>query len=95
MKLEQTLRRVMKDRALTLTALSELSGIKKSTLSDWSNGVHPRDLVEVRKLARSLGLVFGDEDTANPLPVLPTELVFDGFLKVKIERIIQNQPSKK
>ena len=93
-KLSHMLSSLLLKKNLTLKQLANETGIKPSTLSGWKNGVSPRDLSEVRRCAQFFGvsmemLLFGQQNEEVSLDSLLTEKVFDGFLKVKIERIIK------
>lgn len=96
MKLSSVLKRLLDDRGMTLKDLSEATKIKPSTLSGWRNGVSPRDLVEVWRCAQYFGitlekLLFDESNDARALEELLTEKIFDGFLKVKVERVIRKK----
>lgn len=93
-KLDIVLKRLLKQRGITLKQLSKETEIKPSTLSGWFNGVSPHNLSEARTCARYLGvslerLLFDEDSETQALEDLLTEQVFDGFLKVKIERVIK------
>lgn len=96
LKLSTMLKQLMKERKISLRELAKSTAIQPSTLSGWNNGSSPRDLSEVCQCARYLGvsmeyLLFGEEPDSLPLEQLLTEKVFDGFLKVKIERVINKK----
>lgn len=81
---------------MTLKELSSATSISPSTLSGWKNGASPRDLSELRTCAQYFGvsidyLLFGEDTAQVNLENLLTEKVFDGFLKVKIERVINKK----
>jgi transcriptional regulator with XRE-family HTH domain len=93
-ELQHVLRRLMKERKLTFKRLAATSGVKDSTLKDWANGVAPRDLEAVRKVAVALGvsfefLCFGAETTSMTpdtlLEGIPTQLLHAGWVKLTIE----------
>jgi transcriptional regulator with XRE-family HTH domain len=93
-KLNTVLKRLLKQKGITLKQLSNETGIKPSTLSGWSNGVSPHNLSEARACARYFGVslerfLFDEESESKGLEDLLTEQVFDGYLKVKIERVIK------
>ena len=96
LKLKNTLPALLKSKHMTLKELSVATSISPSTLSGWKNGASPRDLGELRTCAQYFGvsidyLLFGEDSTQANLESLLTENVFDGFLKVKIERVIQKK----
>ena len=99
MKLSTVLKQLLNDRNMTLKELATSIKVKPSTLSGWNNGVTPRDLTEVRRCAQYFGvtlekLLFNESSDATALESLLTEQVFDGFLKVKIERVINKKRDK-
>ena len=98
MELKVTLTRLLKERRLSVEALARQMQVSPSTLKAWTAGSAPRNLDDVRTVASCLGvsfeyLIFGeDTSSAHALEQQLLEQVFDGFLKVRIERVI---PSKK
>lgn len=96
LQLSSVLRRLMKEKKISLRKLSKETGIKPSTLSGWANGVSPRDLTEVLICARHFNMsleqfLFNTAPDAANLENFLTEDVFNGFLKVKIERVINTK----
>lgn len=55
MNLKNQLKLLMERNFLTMTTLSQKSGVPKSTLSDWLGGSAPRDLRKLKKVAEALG----------------------------------------
>lgn len=51
-----TLKKVMKERGLTVKAISVATGIPQSTISEWTGGREPKLGDAVVRLARFLGL---------------------------------------
>ena len=103
MQLQKVLKRLMDDRKLTFQALADETGVRASTLKGWTlPGAQPRNMADVRKVARSFDvsfeyLIFGEEADVPPrtLAEVLMEPVYDGWLKVKIERAIPTRPRKK
>lgn len=96
MKLSLVLKRLLEERKMTLKELSAATKIKASTLSGWKNGVTPRDLGEVLRCAQFFEislekLLFDKANDASILEGLLTEEVFEGYLKVKIERVLRTK----
>ena len=98
MKLANTLKKLMKESELSFKALSKKAAVPESTIKQWAQGAAPRKLSDVKKVAKVLGvsfefLCFGEEDDSLPrtLQELLTEPVYEGWLKVKIERAIPNK----
>lgn len=61
------LRRLLKERQVTLNEICEISGVAKSVAHGWVNGATPRDLRAVARLSDSLQIGFrelllGDTD---------------------------------
>lgn len=99
LQLSVVLRRLMKERKISLRQLSKITGIKPSTLSGWCNNVSPRDLTEVLICARHFKMsleqfLFDTPPDASNLENFLTEDVFNGFLKVKIERVVNKKITK-
>jgi transcriptional regulator with XRE-family HTH domain len=88
--LRQTLRSLLADKRLTIKAVAEATGIPRTTLGDWiSAGNIPRNLSQVRKLARYLGvsieyLLFGE---GGPDLGGSEAVILDGIFRVRLERI--------
>ena len=91
LKLATMLKRLVKERGMSLRQLARETKISVSTLSGWSNGLSPRDLTEVRTCAIFFGVslerLLFDEDSAQQSSVT----VFEGHLRIKIERIAQKK----
>lgn len=77
-----------------------IAGVPTSTLNSWSAGCSPSDLRAVKKLADHLGLSFAwlltgeAEIVKQPDPMLAFEdstVLFDGYVKVTIERMIPRE----
>lgn len=74
MKLRETLQRHLKESGITASALASKAGVPKATLLGWLAGKAPRDLNQLRSVARSIGtsidaLVFDDDDAASPASI--------------------------
>ena len=88
------LKELVADQKLTLRDLAKRSGIKPSTLGDWLAGASPRDMRQVRSVAKVLGVTFellacGDEEVSfeRALNSMPRALVLQGDFRIKIEKI--------
>lgn len=103
MQLQKVLKKLMSARKLSFQELSNETGVSASTLKGWTlPKANPRNMDQVRRVAQVLGvsfeyLIFGEdsEDLPRSLEEVLTEPVYDGWLKVKIERMIPNRPNKK
>jgi transcriptional regulator with XRE-family HTH domain len=95
MKLKETLAALLKKRRMSAQALATATDIPVSTIKAWLGGNAPRNLDDVRAVARHMGvsfeyLIFGeDPDAGAVLANALLEQVFDGYLKVKVERIVK------
>jgi transcriptional regulator with XRE-family HTH domain len=90
MALHNNLRKIISDRGLTVRELAEAVGIKRSTLSDWLAGASPRDLNEVYRLSKHLGISLEALLFNEPMEsVQPTfvDLYFDGPVRIRIEKL--------
>lgn len=101
MELKSSLRRLMKERSISIRRLGEATGVPPSTIKTWLTGASPRSLEDVRAVARYFGvsmefLVFGETDAApQSLQELPLEEVFSGWLRVDIKRAIPLKKDEK
>lgn len=82
----------MKKHQISLRQLSQKTGIRPTTLSGWCNGSSPRDLCEVLICARFFAvsletLLFDIQDVPTPTQRIPTELIIEGHLRIKIEQL--------
>jgi transcriptional regulator with XRE-family HTH domain len=93
MTLEKTLATILKDRHLSLSKLSELSGVPKTTLHSWmKKGQITVNLKQLKQVCEILKiglheLAFGETD---PLAMPSDEIIkeiFSGDLRVSISRI--------
>lgn len=94
MQLRIILRNLMKEKRLTFRSLSKLSGCSESSLKDWSNGISPRDLDAVKRVADTLGvtfeyLIFGAEpglESASKTQVAAaeTKTIYNGWAHISI-----------
>ncbi|NUN06648.1 MAG: helix-turn-helix transcriptional regulator [Bdellovibrio sp.] len=99
-KLDKVLKTLMKSRGLKASDLSKSTGIPAATLSSLLNGGQTQKPEHLLALSQFFGisiefLLFG-EDTQKPtLDDVFTEGIFEGWLKVKIERAIPNKKKVK
>lgn len=88
---------VLKEKHLSLRKAATIAGVPASTADSWSAGRSPSDLKAVKRLCDHLQVSFtwlltGEEDKVPAIDLQsvfesPSSL-FDGFLKVKIERMV-------
>ena len=100
--LSVTLKKLMEERRVSSAVLSKECNIPKSTLSTYLSGGKKASYSPDHLLALSNFfsvttdfLLFGTESDFSFLNTLPTEGVFEGWLKVKIERAVPSRISKK
>jgi transcriptional regulator with XRE-family HTH domain len=102
-KINQILKSLMLDHKITLKGLSKATGIPLSTLGSYTAGkkaaYNPDHLAKICHHFNISAdyLLFGAETDLGSVNSLPTEEVFTGWLKVKIERAIpiKNKSEKK
>lgn len=94
--LNEVLRNLMADRKMTVKELSKIAEIPQSTVSSYLGGTkasydpnHLSSIAEVFQVSLD-HLLYGENlNISKTMHSLLTEEVFDGFLKVKIERVIK------
>ena len=95
----ERLTRLLEGKHLSIRKGAEVAGVPASTLQEWRGGASPTDFGAVRNLAKHFGvsmayLLTGEED--EPHKAMPDiadvflrgEDVFNGFLEVRIKRLI-------
>jgi len=99
--LSKNLRKLLKDKGLSAKSLSKSIGIPSSTISSYLAGKKATYSPEhLAALSQYFGvtvdfLLFGNSPDVSSLNSLQTEGVFEGWLKVKIERAIPSSGSRK
>lgn len=91
LKIAKTLEKIMKDQRHTLSSISRQTGVPKSTISEWLNNRSPNP-AQAAKVANHLGislhfLLFGRNDSHEPLQKILKEEVFEGTFEVIIRRV--------
>lgn len=89
MKLKDNLKKLLKDNNLNVLKLSKISGVPKSTLSDWLAGNSPKNIKQVKLVAEYFNvsvdqLVFSEKPTShsyNEIQDLVHFGKYDVFLK--------------
>jgi len=94
---------VLKEKKLSLRKAAAIAGVPASTADSWSAGRSPSDLKAVKRLCDHLSVSFtwlltGDDDVRDGIDLDQAfenpSTVFDGYLKVKIERMIPKAKGK-
>lgn len=97
---------LLKQKHMTVREAAQVAGVGASTVQSWKNGALPEDYRAVRTLAKHLGVSFsfiltGEDDTRGNDPLNVTEvfqdgeLLFDGFAKISIQRLVLRKREKK
>jgi transcriptional regulator with XRE-family HTH domain len=91
-KIAETLKLLLKERGMSLRELSKRSGVPVSTLSEWSSNREPKSPTQTRKVAEALGvsmhyLIFGEDDSQEPLQKLLKEDLFNGTFEISVKRV--------
>ena len=56
MNLKTNLKRILREKDMTVAQLGRLTGVPKTTLAEWLGGGNPRDLNKVKNVANKLDL---------------------------------------
>lgn len=91
LKIKFVLKELMKLKGETLSSLAEITGVPKSTISEWLANRAPNP-VQASKVAEALGvslhqLLFGHEDPQEALQKIMKEDFFNGTFEINIKRI--------
>lgn len=91
LKIAATLKKLMERNHFSLADISKETGVPKSTISDWLSNRSPNP-VQAVKVAKFFEvslhyLLFGEEDTEEPLTKLIKQDVFTGTFEINIKRI--------
>lgn len=94
-QLDKILGRLLKENGLSARELSRRVGIPQSTLNNFLSGRGPHKPEQILSIAKYFNvsmelLLFGEDDRPPSLNDVLTEGLFEGWLKVKIERAIPN-----
>jgi len=92
MKISTTLPELLKTNGMTLRQLSKTSGVPVSTLSEWSSNREPKSPLQTKKVAEALGvtmhyLLFGEDDSQEPIQKILKEDFFQGTFEISIKRV--------
>ena len=95
-KLHIILKKLIEDKRVSARQVARDCGLAQSTLNSLLSGRSPAKPEQVLALARYFGtsmefLLFGSDDRPPTLDEVLTEGVFDGWLRVKIERAVPNK----
>ncbi len=95
-KLKSVLVQLLKDRGVSAREVARKCSIPQSTLNNYISGRGPQNPEQILVLAQYFGcsmeyLLFGEDIRPPTMDEVLTEGVFEGWLKVKIERAIPNR----
>lgn len=87
-----TLKTLLKVRRMTLKEVSKATGVPSSTLSEWLNNRSPKNPEQIRKVAQYMNvslhyLLFGEEDSQEPIQKILKEDFFQGTFEISIKRV--------
>lgn len=94
-RLDKTLGQLLKDKNISARELARQTGIPQSTINNFLSGRGPHKPEQILSIAKYFSvsmelLLFGEDDRPPTLSDVLTEGLFEGWLKVKIERAIPN-----
>lgn len=92
MQFATNLAQAMKQKKLSLSSLSRLSGISKTTLHGWLTGRKAKNVDQLKKIATILQtsihqLLYGEPDPFEQRPQEVLEEIFYGDVRVTVHRI--------
>lgn len=95
-KLKSILVELLKDRGVSAREVARKCEIPQSTFNNYLSGRGPQNPEQILALAQYFGcsmeyLLFGEDLRPPTMDEVLTEGVFEGWLKVKIERAIPNK----
>lgn len=95
-KLKTTLEKLIRDRKISARELSRQTNIPQSTINNFLMGKGSHKPEQILAMAQYFGtsmefLLFGEDSRPPTLDDVLTEEIFEGWLKVKIERAIPNK----
>ncbi len=91
LKIGSVLKKLMEADRHTLTSISKATNVPKSTVSEWLSNRAPNP-VHASRVAKHLGvslhfLLFGVEDSEEPLHKILKEDLFNGTFEINIRRV--------
>ncbi len=95
MNLKNQLKLFIERNYLTMTTLSQKSGVPKSTISDWLNGSAPRDLRKLKKVADALNTTVDHLCWGKGLIVEDEKITkFEDEINAGIFEVVLRRPKK-
>ncbi len=95
-KIGPTLKELIEANRYSIKEISKATNVPASTLAEWLNNRSPKNPEQIQRVAKFLGvsihrLLFGTEDSEEPLHKLLKEDVFSGTFEINIKRIKINK----
>lgn len=92
-KLDKILEKLLKEHDISARELARQTGIPQSTLNNYLSGRGPTKPEQILAIAKYFNvsmelLLFGEDDRPPTFNDVLTEGLFEGWLKVKIERAV-------
>jgi len=93
LKIDRVLKKLLSERNVTAREVSRATGVPQSTLASLMSGKSSHKPEQILSIARYFGismetLLFGFDEREPSLSEILTEDVFQGWVKVRIERAI-------
>lgn len=94
-RLDKILSKLLQEHGISARELARQTGLPQSTLNNYLSGRGPTKPEQILAIAKYFNvsmelLLFGEDDRPPTLNDVLTEGLFEGWLKVKIERAIPN-----
>ena len=92
----RVLSKIIQERRLQLKEISKATGVPATTLAEWQANRTPKNPNQIRAVAKFLGvslhfLIFGEEDSEEPIQKLIKEDFFQGTFEISVKRIKQRE----
>ncbi|CBW25663.1 putative prophage-related protein [Halobacteriovorax marinus SJ] len=98
LKIGKVLTALMKKKGITFNKLSDATGVSSSNLKSWSANANPKSWTQLKVVADFFGvdieyLLFGksNNELINLEDIL-TEKIFEGWVKISVEKIASGRP---
>jgi transcriptional regulator with XRE-family HTH domain len=84
--------KIIQERRLTFKEISKATGVPATTLAEWKDNRTPKNPSQVQSVARYLGvsmhfLLFGEEDSQEPIQKMIKEDFFQGTFEITVKRV--------
>lgn len=95
-KLHTVLKKFIQDKRVSAREVSRSCGIPQSTITNFLSGRGPHKPEQILKLANYFGcslefLLFGEDSRPPTLDEILTENIFDGWVRIKVERAVPHK----